>query len=238
MGFVNKPGRVVSTAFKPVMLAGVITLPAAVQATGVLDQTGSSGGKLTFTADKYGTYGNDIDVIIQDGETAGSETVSVSGTVITVGIESGVSTSAQIKTALDGDTDAAALISVVDDSTAAITAATAITTSLASGAGDGADLPSFVSSCLPTATAGQYELILKDEWYDGLFFNAVVHVDDASTSSVVAKCELMNADAFDADLLAKNALEIHMIDFAGAEVVVNAASRLHLMIMVSESTRN
>ena len=63
-------------------------------------------------------------------------------------------------------------------------------------------------------------------------------MDDASTSSVAAKMELMNADNFSADVLAGTALELHAIDFAGAEVVVNAASRLHLMLVVSDTQRN
>jgi hypothetical protein len=240
MTFLNKPGRVVSTEFKPVMLTARLQIPAAVKASGVLDQTGSSGGKLTFTADSYGTVGNDISVVLTDGGTAGSETVAVSGSTITVTIESGVSTSANIKTALDGDTDAAALISVVDNTTAAITAATDVTTDLSSGAGDPVIVSGgrWISSILPTTADGQYSLVLDNKWPDALGFFASINASDASTSSTVAKVELMNADAFAADVLAGNALELHMIGFDGAEEVVAAENYLDLMVLVSESTRN
>jgi len=110
--------------------------------------------------------------------------------------------------------------------------------SLATGAGDGADLPDWVSSCLPTSVAGQYSLVLAQEWVKALFFSAAVHVDDASTSSTIAKVELMNADAFSADVLAGNALELHAIDFAGDEAAIGAACRLHLFMVVSESSRS
>ena len=81
-----------------------------VAATGTI--TGSV-GVLDFEADTSGDSGNLIQVILADTATAGSETISVVGSVITVGIESGVSTAAQIKAAIDADVDAAALVDTV-----------------------------------------------------------------------------------------------------------------------------
>lgn len=224
-------GRVVSPILKPVVLAGVVTLPAAVKASKIVQD-------ITYTAASYGTVGNSVTVAYTDGATAGSEVVTVTGTAISIQIESGVSTATQVKAAFDLSAAAVALAAASITGTAGDAQVAATAVALESGAGDGANLPNWVSSCLPTSTAGQYELVLADKWVSGQFFNAVVHVDDASTSSVVAKCELMNADAFTADLLAGNTLELHMIDFAGAEVAVNAASRLHLFAVVSESSRN
>lgn len=68
--------------------------------------------ELTFTAVEIGYPGNDISIILADSATAGAETVSVASKQITVGIESGVSTAQQVKDAIDGNSEAAALIGV------------------------------------------------------------------------------------------------------------------------------
>jgi hypothetical protein len=103
-------------------------------ATGVIDST----GKLTFTSVSTVSAGNEIKVILVDGETAGSETVTVTtsttkidnikdssgvfydSVVITVGIEAGVSTAEQVKDALNNDAAAAAFISTVVTTAAAM----------------------------------------------------------------------------------------------------------------------
>lgn len=66
---------------------------------------------LKFTAVTAGSGGDAITVAYTTGGTAGSEAVSVVSNAISVQIESGVSTATQIKSALDGDGSAAALIS-------------------------------------------------------------------------------------------------------------------------------
>lgn len=76
----------------------------------VATQASLTKAEMTFTAVTEGFGGNDISIIFEDSATAGAETVSVDGKEITVGIEGGVSTAAQIKAALDADDDAAALI--------------------------------------------------------------------------------------------------------------------------------
>ncbi len=71
-------------------------------------------GSLTFTALAAGSDGNTISVEFLDTETDGGETVNVinvTGNLIQVGMEDGASTATHIKTAIDANIDAAALIS-------------------------------------------------------------------------------------------------------------------------------
>lgn len=67
---------------------------------------------LLFTADTGGTAGNSITVRYVNDGTAGSETVGVASSAITVHIESGVSTATQVKAAVDASVAAAALVDV------------------------------------------------------------------------------------------------------------------------------
>lgn len=68
-------------------------------------------GDLTFTAKNKGNLG--ITITLADTVTAGSEAASVANdTDITVAIEGGVSTAAQIKAAVEADEEANALVSV------------------------------------------------------------------------------------------------------------------------------
>tara|TARA_R110000782_G_scaffold144655_1_gene237517 strand:- start:5487 stop:6728 length:1242 start_codon:yes stop_codon:yes gene_type:complete len=77
---------------------------------------------MTFTAYVEGVAGNAISISFEDGVVAGSEFVTVTDKSIVVTIEDGVSTADQVKTALDLEAEAAALI----------------TTSIASGQGSSA----------------------------------------------------------------------------------------------------
>lgn len=65
---------------------------------------------LIYTAKASG--GEAITIAYTTGGTAGSEVVTVVGNAISVQIESGVSTATQVKAAIDGDVDAAALVDV------------------------------------------------------------------------------------------------------------------------------
>jgi len=76
------------------------------------------GDVLRITADTAGNAGNSIRFKLTSGGTAGSEVVTVASNDISVQIEEGVSTWLQIKTALDNDVSAAALIDVSSDGTA------------------------------------------------------------------------------------------------------------------------
>jgi hypothetical protein len=67
---------------------------------------------LNFEADTAGAAGNAITISYVTGGTAGAEAVNVTGTDIEVEIEEGVSTAAQIKTAIEADVGAAALVDI------------------------------------------------------------------------------------------------------------------------------
>ena len=70
---------------------------------------------LNYLADTPGVAGNSITLTYTDDGTAGAETVDVVSTDIEVHMEGGVSTAAQIKTALDGSGPASALLGVAVD---------------------------------------------------------------------------------------------------------------------------
>lgn len=93
---------------------------------------------LTFTSIYPGVEGNDLSIVLADTETAGSESIDVTDGVITVGIEGGVSTTTQIKAAIDGDATSSLLVGVVIASGEESSAQAAATeTSLAGGSGTG-----------------------------------------------------------------------------------------------------
>lgn len=95
-------------------------------------------GDITFKAVEPGVEGNSLAVVLADTATAGSETVSVASGVVTIGIESGVSTAQQIKDALEADDEASLLINATIASGEESTAQNSATeTSLADGSGTG-----------------------------------------------------------------------------------------------------
>jgi len=110
-------------------------------------------GRLTFTADVPGTTGNSITVELASGGTAGSEAVTVVGNDIEVAIETGVSTAAQIKTALDNSVAAAALINTVVTTAGVMETAAAVT--LAGGT-DGSLTP-----LVPTSIAASNGTVIE-----------------------------------------------------------------------------
>lgn len=69
---------------------------------------------LTYTAVEPGLAGNSISIQYTGTGTAGSETVVVTGAAIVVDLETGVSTAAQVETAVQASTDASALVTVTD----------------------------------------------------------------------------------------------------------------------------
>ncbi len=91
---------------------------------------------ITYAAKKGGTPGNQITIEYVDTGTAGSETVTVNGNSIVVGIDSGVSTATQVKAAIDGNVDASALVTATISGTASDTQITAAEDSLENGAGE------------------------------------------------------------------------------------------------------
>lgn len=88
---------------------------------------------LKYVADTAGTAGNSITVQYVNDGTAGSETVGVVGTAITVHMQSGVSTATQIKAAIDGAAPAAALVDVTIVGTGSNAQVTTAISSLSGG---------------------------------------------------------------------------------------------------------
>lgn len=73
---------------------------------------------ITYTGAEGNADDNDVTISYVDDGTAGSETVSVVGTAITVHMEAGVSTATQIKAAFDAESDATDLASAAITGTA------------------------------------------------------------------------------------------------------------------------
>lgn len=118
--------NLVRIAYKKESSYGVV--PAAVKASLVVQD-------ITYEAVKGGQDGNDISIEYENTATAGSETVTVTGNAIVIGIESGVSTATQVKTAFDAEADATALATATISGTAGDAQVTAAETSLATGSG-------------------------------------------------------------------------------------------------------
>lgn len=91
-------------------------------------------GDITFTSKVKGTAGNAITITLADTLSDGSASVSVDGTDITIDIEGGVTTAEDIAAAVEADTDADALVSVVvDTGDEAVAQAAAAETALEGG---------------------------------------------------------------------------------------------------------
>lgn len=91
---------------------------------------------LTYTAvANLGSAGNNITIQYANTAVAGSETVTVTGNAIVVGIQSGVSTRTQVATAINASLAALALVSVSGSSASAAT--TVAATPLAGGISGG-----------------------------------------------------------------------------------------------------
>jgi hypothetical protein len=117
---------------------------------------------ITWTAVTMGSAGNDITVALIAGGTAGAEVVTVSGSAISVQIESGVSTRTQVLTAVQASAAASALvgISVASGGTAAtLMAATHLAT------GDDTDFTESSSvMTLSQIGTGVFEITLPDSY--------------------------------------------------------------------------
>jgi hypothetical protein len=115
-------------AWAPFQLAGTTYVHTFATATIAIQ---GSVGKLTFLSKSPKTAGNEIVVKLVDTATAGAETVTVATdgttevTTITVGIETGVSTAAQIRTAMLANTTVAALLTITATTPGAMEVATA-----------------------------------------------------------------------------------------------------------------
>lgn len=106
----------------PTYATNVATLAFTVPAETAAAQT-KGGVTITAVAD-LGASGNNITLTYTTGATAGAEVVTVSGTAISVQIESTVSTITQVRTAINASAAAAALVLATGTSGTTVTAAT------------------------------------------------------------------------------------------------------------------
>jgi len=81
---------------------------------------------VTLTAVAYGLSGNLISIAFTPGATAGAEVVTVVGNAISVQIETGVSTVTQVRTAINADGAAAALVVATGTNVATVATAAAL----------------------------------------------------------------------------------------------------------------
>lgn len=95
-------------------------------------------GGVTYTAVAgQGAGGNSITIAYTTGGTAGAEVITVTGTAISVQIQSGTSTITQVRTAVNASVAAAALVTATGTSATTVSAPTG-PTALASGVNGGA----------------------------------------------------------------------------------------------------
>lgn len=116
---------------------------------------------ITLTADAYGTSGNSITIAFTGGGTAGAEVVTVSGSAISVQIESGVSTVTQVRTAINADTSAAALVDATGTSGSAVSAASALALT---GGIDGVASSSIKGATAAQTGVGEITITLSDSY--------------------------------------------------------------------------
>lgn len=136
-------------------LHGLISIVQAVKATVVAQG-------MTYTADNFGSAGNSITVTLTGGGTAGAEVVTVVGSAISVQIQSATTTQTQLKAALDGNVDAAALINVsVASGGTAVAAAAAVT--LAGGV-DGVASDTIQGASVARTGVGEYTVTFEDQF--------------------------------------------------------------------------
>lgn len=179
-------------------------------------------GKLTFVADLAGSAGNNITVAFTGGATAGAEVVTVVGSAVSVQIETGVSTAAQIKSAIDAKTEAAALLTTTATTSGAMEVVAA--TSLAGGS-DG-----FTDSRLERNAAGTFTFTFDKPFQSISMPNLVVHSNHASSLSGVAKVEILNVDA----QAYASSVKFVFVDYAGSAMDLSVASTLFMSMIVDQ----
>lgn len=89
-------------------------MTAPVAATLDLDPAGLN-NRMLYTAKTKGSLGNGISIEYANTATAGSETIGGTQLVVTVGVQNGVSTAAQVKTAVDGNSRSSSLVTVANN---------------------------------------------------------------------------------------------------------------------------
>lgn len=206
------------------LVAGKESLVVPVKASGTI--TGSV-GVLDFDADVAGEDGNDIQVVLVDGGTAGSESVVVSGSVITVTMDSGVSTAAQLKTAIDAEADAAALVDVTTTTGGAMEAASV---TLSGGLGN-VESPSSVGiASIKVTGAGEYEISLRQPAFDILHYSLKVSSKDGTDLGIV-EVVLQDFDGIAAKVQSKSVFKVSLLDDSDAEADILADGILSFLFV-------
>lgn len=143
-----------------------------------------------------GAAGNNITIALVAGGTAGAEVVTVSGSAISVQIESGVSTRTQVKTALDASAAALALIntSVTSGGTAATLSAAA---HLATGDDSDFTVVGQYGFTLTQIGTGLFQIALADS-YPALL-NCSIMIQRATAVDLVA--QMASSDPVTAKLI-------------------------------------
>jgi len=122
-----------------ILVNGVTFTAVASGATGNQWNVGAKATKivqdLTYTAVLRGVAGNSITIEYTTGGTAGSEVVTVTGSAISVQIQSGVSTATQVKTAVEASAPAAALVAITVSGTGSTAQVAVAAGAMAGGAG-------------------------------------------------------------------------------------------------------
>ena len=181
---------------------------------------------VTYTADVKGDEGNDITIELVDTGTAGSEVVTVTGTAILVEIEAGVTTQTQLKTAIDGDTDAAALVNVSVASGGTAIAAILAATALAGGTDDISDMSMKGVASVDKLAAGEYLITLDDSYQELL--SAQFPLQAATPVDLVPQIE-------SADVLSAKTIKVNLM--AGATPTDPAADvKLYMALRLRNSS--
>lgn len=179
-------------------------------------------GKLTFVADLAGSDGNDITVALTDGATAGSEVVTVTGTAVSVQIQTGISTAAQIKTAIDADPTAAALLTTTATIAGAMEVASAVSLE---GGTDG-----FSDTRLARNALGTFTFTFDKAFESVSMPNLVIHSNHVSSLSGVAKVEILNVDAQSY----ATSVKFVFVDYTGSAMDLTVTSTLFMSMIVDQ----
>lgn len=128
---------------------------------------------ITWTAVTMGAAGNDITIAVVAGGTAGAEVVTVSGTAISVQVESTVSTRTQVLTAVQASAAASALVSI-SVASGATAASLLAATHLASGDDTDFDVIGLSSCTISQIGTGLFQIDIADPYAELIASNMML----------------------------------------------------------------
>jgi hypothetical protein len=204
---------------KPVLLAGSASFVDAVAASVVIQD-------LTYTANAVDASGNSISIVYVGGGTAGSEVVTVTGNAIEVEIEDGVSTATEIKTAIEAEAAADALVSVTVSGTSSNAQDIHLETFLAGGLDFAYQLNNFKGvESIEYLDEGEFIIHLADAYQKLLFAKA--SVESSTNTDLVA--QLISSD------VGNKEIEVNLNQGATPKNPSNGAV-VHFEILLSDSS--